>query len=367
MQGKIVTVKLRLSRWRCTHEKCQRQTFADRLPTIASPYARRTRRVAEIVGLLGHSMGGRPGERLMGRLGMPVSDDTILRQLKRDATVAHLNSPVRVVGIDDWSWRRSWRYGTMIVDLERRSVVDILEHRSVASTVKWLEQHPSVDIVSRDRCGIYAQAAREGAPQALQVADRFHLVQNLRSALEEQMSLSGRATGRALLPDNSTGSAQDDLIQDYPHVEAKHGRQVRHAHRQSRQAVFEMVHSLRKEGLSCSEIARRTGYGRRSIAKWLTFDKPPDRRRAALKPTSPLYFEAFLTQCWTDGNRCGRHLFHDIKQRGYTGSFSNLERLLASWRATPRGQARTVRCQLRSYAINQPAMLSRYGIRRPVM
>lgn len=272
-------------------------------------FARRTRRVAEIVGLLGHSMGGRPGERLMGRLGMPVSDDTILRQLKRAATVAHLNSPVRVVGIDDWSWRRSWRYGTMIVDLERRSVVDLLEHRSVASTVQWLEQHPSIDIVSRDRCGIYAQAAREGAPQALQVADRFHLVQNLRSAIEEQMSLSGRATGRrALLPDNSTGSEQDDLIQDYPHVEAKHRRQVRHAHRQSRQAVFEMVHSLRKEGLSCSEIAHRTGYGRRSIAKWLTFDKPPDRHRAALKPTSPLYFEAFLTQCWTDGNRCGRHL-----------------------------------------------------------
>ncbi|AWM29290.1 transposase [Sinorhizobium fredii] len=76
----------------------------------------------------------------------------------------------------------------------------------------------------------------------------------------------------------------------------------------------------------------RTGYGRRSIAKWLTFETPPDRRRSALKPTSPLYFEAFLAQCWKDGNRCGRHLFHDIKQRGYTGSFLNLERLLASWR-----------------------------------
>jgi hypothetical protein len=96
--------------------------------------------------------------------------------------------------------------------------------------------------------------------------------------------------------------------------------------------VFEMVHSLRKDGLSCSEIARRTGYGRRSIAKWLTFDTPPDRCRAMLKPTSPLYFEAFLTQCWKDGNRCGPHLFHDVKQCGYTGSFSNLERLLASWR-----------------------------------
>jgi transposase len=130
----------------------------------------------------------------MQRLGMPVSDDTILRQLKRDAAC-----PIRVVGIDDWSWRRSWRYGTIFVDLERRSVVDILEDRSASSTAQWLKQHPSVEIVSRDRCGLYAQAAREGAPQAHQVVDRFHLMQNLRLAIEEQMSLAGRATGRALL------------------------------------------------------------------------------------------------------------------------------------------------------------------------
>ncbi|NGO54784.1 ISL3 family transposase [Mesorhizobium camelthorni] len=332
VQGKTVTVKLRLSRWRCARQNCERQTFTDRLPTIASPYARRTKRVAEIVGLLGHSTGGRPGERLMGRLGMPVSDDTILRQLKRDAAAAHCNSTIRVVGIDDWSWRRSWRYGTMIVDLERRSVVDILEDRSVTSAAQWLEQHPSVEIVSRDRCGLYAQAVRKGAPQARQVADRFHLMHNLRVAIEEQMSLSGRATGRALLPEQGIAGTQPDL--DQPN--ATHRRRARHAHRQSWQTVFDTLHALQKEGFSCSEIARRTGYGRRSIAKWLTYDAPPDRRRAELKPTSPLYFEAFLTQCWTDGNRCGRHLFHDIKHRGYTGSFSNLERLLASWRRASR-------------------------------
>ncbi len=137
-----------------------------------------------------------------------------------------------------------------------------------------------------------------------------------------------------MLPDKSIGSAQIDVIQDDPHVDAMHRRRVRHAHRQSRQAVFDTVHA--KEGLSYSEIARRTGYGRRSIAKWLTFETPPDRQKAALKPTSPLYFEAFLGECWKDGNRCGRHLFHDIKQRGYTGSFSNLERLLASWRRAER-------------------------------
>ncbi|ASY66459.1 Mobile element protein (plasmid) [Sinorhizobium sojae CCBAU 05684] len=260
----------------------------------------------------------------MQRLGMPVSDDTILRHLKRDATVAHHNTEIRVVGIDDWSWRRATSYGTVMVDLERRSVVDILDDRSVESAAMWLRSHPSVEVVSRDRCGLYAQVVREGAPQARQVADRFHLVQNLRSAIEEQMSLSGRATGRAIL--------SKDAIVDA----ATHRRRARLAHRQSRQEIFEKLHALRDEGLSYSEIARRTGYERRSVANWLKFKAPPDRRRAALKPTSPWYFEAFLAQCWRDGNRCGRHLFHDVKQRGYTGSFANLERLLGAWRRAER-------------------------------
>lgn len=96
---------------------------------------------------------------------------------------------------------------------------------------------------------------------------------------------------------------------------------------------------MREEGLSYSDIARRTGYERRSVANWLKFKAPPDRRRAAFKPTSPWYFGAFLAQCWKDGNRCGRHLFHDVKQRGYTGSFANLERLLGAWRRSEKEQA----------------------------
>ncbi|MGO4450460.1 ISL3 family transposase [Phyllobacterium sp. TAF24] len=351
IQGNEVTVRLQMSRWRCTYRQCRRQTFTDRVPSVASPYARRTTRVAEIVGLLGHSTGGRPGERLMERLGMPISDDTILRHLKRNASRVHDQPSARIVGIDDWSWRKSWRYGTIIVDLERREVMDILEDRSVVSVARWLKQHPSIEVVSRDRCGVYAQAARQGAPQASQVADRFHLMQNLRLAIEEQISLSGRATGRALLPDADIEIDHDDRVPCNQLPETPWRNQLRRAHRQSRKDVFETVHALSKEGLSCSEIARRTGYGRRSITKWLTFETPPDRRRGALQPTSPLYFEAFLTQCWKDGNRRGRHLFHDIKHRGYTGSFSNLERLLAAWRRAEKpekdnGNAASARIEL---------------------
>ena len=189
VQGARVTLSVRLGRWRCRNPHCKQQTFTERLTAIAAPLARRTCRVAELVRLLGHTAGGRPGERLMARLSLPISDSAILRQLKRHAVV-RAPVPVRVLGIDDWSWRKGVSYGTSpkheafaagLGDLERRQVVDVLPDRSARGTARWLERHPEVEVVSRDRCGLYAQGAHQGAPQAAQVADRFHLLQNLRA------------------------------------------------------------------------------------------------------------------------------------------------------------------------------------------
>tara|TARA_R110002124_G_scaffold127318_2_gene287231 strand:+ start:6035 stop:7273 length:1239 start_codon:yes stop_codon:yes gene_type:complete len=251
-------------------------------------------------------------------LGIEVSDDTVLRRLTRRAeTIAR---PPRVIGIDDWSWKKSQTYGTIIVDLERRSVIDILGDRTVENCTNWLHRHPEIEVVSRDRCGLYAKAARQGAPQALQVADRFHLVQNLRQAIEEQMNMHGRATGRALLSD------ADNIGTDI------HLQRSRLAHRESRKEIFTTIHALREQGLSCSEIERRTGFKRRSVAKWLKSEVPPDRRRETLKPTSPWYFEDSLAVSWKKGNRRGRQLFHEIQSQGYEGSYSHLQRLLAGWR-----------------------------------
>lgn len=149
-----------------------------------------------------------------------------------------------------------------MVDLERRAVVDVLDDRSVASAKAWLLERPSIEVVSRDRSGLYAQAAREGAPQAKQVADRFHLVQNLRVAIKEQMSLYGHANVRPILSEDAIASTT-----------AQH-RRARLAHRQLRQEIFEMLHTLHQQGLTYSEIARRTGYERQSITNWLTSNTP---------------------------------------------------------------------------------------------
>lgn len=316
--GNAVTVDLRVCRWRCLCPACPRSTFSDQETSLARPFARLTSRVAVISNHMGHAAGGRPAERLLNRLGIRVSDDTILRHLLR---VAHVGPPrARIIGIDDWSWRKSQNYGTIIIDLERRAVVDVLEDRDVVTCTDWLRRHPEVEIISRDRCGLYAQAARQGAPQAEQVADRFHIVQNLRMAIEEQMNLHGRATGRALLSDADSISTASNLLKS------------RLAHRKSREEIYETISALRQQGLTCSEIGRRTGFPRRSVAKWLQFETPPDRKRAVLKRSSAWYFEEYLKQSWANGIRSGNALFSLIQERGYEGSLSNLQRLLAGWR-----------------------------------
>ena len=126
----------------------------------------------------------------MRRLGMPVSDTTILAEPEgaRQGSVRKQRlAAVHVAGVDDWAWRKGSNYGTIIVDLERREVVDVLADRSAATTASWFKDHPEVEVVSRDRAGLYAEAAREGAPQARQVADRFHLLQNFRETVERQL------------------------------------------------------------------------------------------------------------------------------------------------------------------------------------
>jgi transposase len=333
VQGAAVVVKMQVSRWRCLNRECERRTFSDQLPDIVCPYARRTQRIAELVHLFGHGAGGRPGERLMKRLGMPMSDDTILRHLKWQVARLHAKTTVRVAGIDDWSWRKGRTYSTIIIDLERREVVDVLADRTTTGTAQWLDQHPEVEIVSRDRCGLYAQGAREGAPQARQVADRFHLLQNLRETIETQLSRADRSTGRALLPESNDEDVA--TIASGPGGRgdaAKHRHLTRQAHRRSRQAIFDQIHTLRVAGSSIGDIARKTGFGPRSIRKWLKFTGPPERRATAPKPCSPNYFLDYLSRRWAEGCVRGRELPHEIKLRGYTGSFSHLERLLAKWR-----------------------------------
>jgi len=330
-QGIPVTVWLRAGRWRCRNPRCAQQVFTERFPGVAAPFAQRTCRVIELVCLIGHAAGGRPGERLMDRFAMPASDDTILRQLKRKQGAEDLpaQSSLRVVGIDDWAWRKGQSYGTILVDLERRTVIDLLPDRSAASAAAWLALHPGIEIVSRDRCGLYADAARRGAPKARQVADRFHLLQNLREAIARQLSRIGRpitaATADSAVPAMCSSTDGQSDGKDQQQI-------ARQARELARQSVFAQVRARYEAGSTVGDIVRDLGLNRKRVYKWIRLETLPARRPMAPKPTSPVAYQTYLASRWAEGCTHGRSLFAEIKRLGYTGCFSYLARFLSPWR-----------------------------------
>lgn len=335
-QEAVVKLSIRMERWRCRNPLCTQKTFADQLPRMAARHARRTDRVVELVRLLGHAVGDRPAERLMTRLGMPTSDDTILRHLKRRLTAS--TGPqlaLRVVGIDDWSWLKGCRFGTLIVDLERRQVVDVLPERSAENTAQWLSQHPEVEIVSRDRCGLYAQGAQQGAPQARQVADRFQLLQNLRERIEQQLSRGRLAEPPALKKADAVPALSAPAVLCSPRGEpdlAVHHDLVKQARCDAWQTMFDRVRVLRDAGNSLIEIISETGLNWRTVSKWSRLATLPARRITTPKTSSPIYCQAYLARRWAEGCKVGQRLLPEIKRLGCTGSFSNPGRLLMQWR-----------------------------------
>ena len=269
----------------------------------------------------------------MRRLGMPVSDTTILRKLRRHARFASASGPVRVAGIDDWAWRKGSNYGTIIVDLERRQVADLLADRSAETTSGWLKDHPEVEVVSRDRAGLYAEAARQGAPQARQVADRFHLLQNFRETVERQLGRFEAPISK-LQVEKRGGQAPPPPAarSDRPSDAVTQKRLMCRGRQAVRQELFDEIRALFEGGSSVREIARKLGLGRRRVERWVRRIDLPDLNTMASKPCTPAYFGALLARLWAEGITKVRHLLAEIRNRGYTGSFSHLARFLAPWR-----------------------------------
>jgi len=344
---------VRVRRFRCLHPECPRKIFAERLP-CAQPYARRTQRQAARLREVAFVAGCRAGERLVKWLGMGVSHDTLLRLL-RHSQIAPVATP-RLLGVDDFAFRRGQRYGTILVDLETHRVIDLLPDRSGASFLAWLLAHPGVVVVSRDRASAYAEAATQGAPQAQQVADRYHLVANLRETVQHLLEQKRSCLPRLELDGSkgtSAASAHDPLpaapgtspslppagLLHDPAALAVAVRQNvrerllqvnlgstaavhRQASRTNRLERFAHIHALAQQGFSKSAIVRAVGVCRATVDRFLraeTFPEQGPRPRgyegSKLDPFVPL-----LLQHWQAGTHRGKELYRLLVEHGYTGS-----------------------------------------------
>jgi transposase len=323
--GRPVAIVLAVRRFFCAAPACPRKTFAEQVDGLTVRYARKTPLLAGMLGRIAVALAGRAGSRLAAGLGVPASRQVLLR-LVMAAPDPQAASP-RVVGVDDFAIRRGQHYGTLLIDIETGAPLDLIEGRDAQPLADWLAAHPGVEVICRDRSGPYANGARTGAPHAVQVADRFHLWQNLAKAVEKCVAahracLAGPASppapqdGAPALPERE-GAAQPD-------PDGKYAERTRRHHA--------LVHELRAEGRGLREIARHLGWGLHTVQRLdraATWQELADGRWQGPRPSKLDPFKPYLDQHADGGHGSIRRLFLEIQALGYDGSYPVVRDYLA--------------------------------------
>jgi len=348
--GSPVEIHLQTRRFVCRVPWCRRRIFTERLPAVVAPSARRTTRLQECLLQDGFDLGGGPGARHATAEGMPVSRRTLLRLVRAAPTPAA--GTVRVVGIDDWANRRGRTYGTIVVNLETHRSIDVLPDRTATTVTTWLAAHPEIEVVSRDRAGAYAEAARVGAPQAKQIADRFHLLKNVTEALARYLARQHAAVRQAsAAPIPPAGAAPADLVAAppadltvlsgpaqaaaTPPASLSPAAQFSQERRACRMARYEAVVALHATGMSIRAIARQTGLAKHTVQRFVHAEGFPERAPRAPRPPMLTPFLAYLRTRWEAGCHNAQRLWQEIRAQGYTGGRTVVAAYLRTWRVRP--------------------------------
>lgn len=332
--GRSVLLRLRVRRFYCHDRRCGRRTFAERMPKLLAPRARRTRRAAKALTRIGLALGGEAGARLAGHLGMAASGDTILRLL-HDLRVPHRTDHPVAVGIDDWAIRKGSTYGTIMVDLERRRPIDLLEGRTSGAVADWLRERPGIEVIARDRSTEYARAASEGAPQAVQVADRWHLLLNMSQAVERWAAQArGRLRKLPMPPDQGPdGALNGKRTRAFRRTQAE--AEAGDAHRAHWGCVHAEVRRRVLAGESLSAIRRATGLARSTVRKLAHAETAPQRQAYGPGASKLDPHVAHLDARMRQGCENASALWREIVALGYAGTPRQVLRYVAQRRSVP--------------------------------
>jgi transposase len=332
-------LQLTVRKFLCRNPTCVRRVFTERLPNLVAAYGRQTHRLATVLRAIGLALGGNAGARLAARLQLPASPSTLLR-LVRTAPAPHPPA-LQAIGVDEWAWRRGHHYGTILVDLATHRVVDLLPDRSAASVAAWLAKHPTVTVVCRDRSDLYADGIRRGAPAAVQVVDRFHLVQNLRQALEVFLGHHRPALQAAAMCTAMTRIPADGQVPVRPRYQGRRRspkptplpveRPPRHARWVT---IYEALHRLHAQGTPIATMAGQLGISRPTVYAYLRRDTPPGPRRLQRRPSARVLtpYLPYLIRRWRESGADSRQLWRELQALGYAHSARTVGRFITQLR-----------------------------------
>ncbi|WP_330182278.1 ISL3 family transposase [Nocardia sp. NBC_01503] len=330
--GREVVIRLRVRRLFCVNSDCGRRTFAEQVTQLAARHARRTTILQRLLCAVALALGGRPGARMTGHLAATVSRMTLLRQIRALPDPDHATP--RVLGVDDFALRRGHHYGTILIDIETRRPVDVLGDRTAATLAAWLRAHPGVEIVCRDRAGAYADGVATAAPDALQVADRWHVWHNLGEAVERAVARYRNCLDT--MTDTEQASTDGQEIPVIPEVVAPPLIRTDKWAVRTRER-YAAIHTLLADGVSMRSVGAQLGLARGTVRRFaraanveeLLVNTGTGQRRSLLEE-----FKPYLHQRWNEGCTNATELFHEIKARGYRGGPKIVMNYLHPFRTT---------------------------------
>jgi transposase len=322
-----LTLVVQVSKFFCDNPHCRRRIFTERLPRIAVPWARKTMRLTEWLSAIGLALGGAAGARLAAHLGCGVCGSTVLNQLQR-LCLPPVETP-KILGVDDFALRKGHTYGTILVDLERHQPIALLSDRKAETLAAWLREHPGVAVLSRDRSAIYRQGMTQGAPEAVQVADRFHLVENLGEALEKVLC-HYRCELKAIEQQPGSPDAKTVVVPARSTV-TRSEQDKSQTYQQRRVQQQQDIKTLRQQGWSQADIAQQVGVSLRTVQRFMSVPDFPavSTQRSTLGSSLLDPYKQTILQWWNQGTRTTAVLMEHLQALGYEGGLRTLQRYIS--------------------------------------